>query len=454
MQKIEIFGFGPITKCSVEVSDFMILTGPQASGKSTLAKSIFFFKNLKNILFEQLGNRYPLTELMEFREKFRIEDREKPALYRMFVNAVRSNFIQVFGLTSPLKDLAILKYQYSEEASISISLSYDYIDVDLSENFRDFLEKLPGIFRWLHSETVEIEESELIIAWRDALLSAKEKIDLFFDDRYEAVYIPAGRSLITVLGNQLAEVYARLSDDQKSSMDYCTKNYIERIMGMKSSLGQGVEQRVFHLEQTTGIKVDEELLEEVSSRIREILQGEYRVVGEDERLQIGEGRYVSINFASSGQQEAVWILNLLFHYLLHRKNACFIIEEPESNLFPNTQKLMTEMIALARNGGQNRMLITTHSPYILGTINNLLYADKIASCVDGQKLEEVVPLRNRLSFRDLSAFFIERGKVISCVDEAEQQICSEVIDGASDRINRDYDEMIALKNGGGTPACF
>lgn len=391
---------------------------------------------------------------MEFQGKVRLGGQEKPSLYEMFVNAVRSNFIRVFGLTLPLKEPARLEYWYSEEVFIGMDLSHDYIEVNLSKTILDFLEKLPEFFWWTRSETVVIEENELIFAWRDALLSAKEKIDLFFDDRYEAVYIPAGRSLITVLGNQLAEVYARLSDDQKSSMDYCTKNYIERIMGMKSSLRQSVEQRVFHLEQTTGVKVDEELLEEVSSRMREILQGEYRVVGEDERLQISEGRYVSINFASSGQQEAVWILNLLFHYLLHRKNACFIIEEPESNLFPNTQKLMTEMIALARNNGQNRMLITTHSPYILGTINNLLYADKIAPFVDGRKLEEVVPSKNRLPFRDLSAFFIEGGRVVSCVDEVENQICNEVIDGASDQINRDYDEMIALTNGGGTPVCF
>ena len=54
MQKIKIFRLGPIKDCEVDISNFMILTGPQASGKSTLAKSIFFFKNIKNILFEQI----------------------------------------------------------------------------------------------------------------------------------------------------------------------------------------------------------------------------------------------------------------------------------------------------------------------------------------------------------------------------------------------------------------
>ena len=46
MQKNKIFRLGPIKDCEVDISNFMILTGPQASGKSTLAKSIFFFKNI------------------------------------------------------------------------------------------------------------------------------------------------------------------------------------------------------------------------------------------------------------------------------------------------------------------------------------------------------------------------------------------------------------------------
>ena len=38
------------------------------------------------------------------------------------------------------------------------------------------------------------------------------------------------------------------------------------------------------------------------------VDGEYRNVNGEERLQVSEDRYVKINFASSGQQEAVWIL--------------------------------------------------------------------------------------------------------------------------------------------------
>ena len=48
MERIVINKLGPIGHCDVEINDFMVFTGPQASGKSTIAKSIFFFKNIKN----------------------------------------------------------------------------------------------------------------------------------------------------------------------------------------------------------------------------------------------------------------------------------------------------------------------------------------------------------------------------------------------------------------------
>lgn len=82
----------------------------------------------------------------------------------------------------------------------------------------------------------------------------------------------------------------------------------------------------------------------------------------EERLQLENGKYVRINFASSGQQEVVWILNVLFYYLLNNKKIYFIIEEPESHLFPNAQKLIAEFIALVQKGGKVRYSLLLTAP--------------------------------------------------------------------------------------------
>ena len=62
-----------------------------------------------------------------------------------------------------------------------------------------------------------------------------------------------------------------------------------------------------------------ELLGHAIELVKQILKGEYRNVDGEERLQVSQNRYVKINFASSGQQEAVWILNVLFYSLLKGK---------------------------------------------------------------------------------------------------------------------------------------
>lgn len=111
-----------------------------------------------------------------------------------------------------------------------------------------------------------------------------------------------------------------------------------------------------------------------------------------------------------GSKEAVWILNVVFYYLLNNRKSFFIIEEPESHLFPNAQKLITEFISLAKNDG-NKVLLTTHSPYILGTINNMLYANRISKQVDQGVLGDIMPPSKWLDFKNLAAYYVDAGSI-------------------------------------------
>lgn len=46
MQRLEIRLLGPVSECNIEIRDYLVFTGAQASGKSTIAKSIFFFNGV------------------------------------------------------------------------------------------------------------------------------------------------------------------------------------------------------------------------------------------------------------------------------------------------------------------------------------------------------------------------------------------------------------------------
>ncbi|MFM7887496.1 MAG: AAA family ATPase [Pseudanabaena sp.] len=60
MQKIIIKNFSAIAYAEIEIKKVLILIGEQASGKSTIAKLIYFFKSLKDDLFIQI---YPNTNI-------------------------------------------------------------------------------------------------------------------------------------------------------------------------------------------------------------------------------------------------------------------------------------------------------------------------------------------------------------------------------------------------------
>ena len=55
-QKIIIKNFGPIEDVEMEIDDFTIFIGPQTSGKSTIAKSVFFFLSLRDDMIVMLSN--------------------------------------------------------------------------------------------------------------------------------------------------------------------------------------------------------------------------------------------------------------------------------------------------------------------------------------------------------------------------------------------------------------
>lgn len=426
MEKLVINKLGPIKHCELEINDFMVFTGPQASGKSTIAKSIFFFKNVRNLLYMQISKRI-----------FGDSDVLKMSTEKRLLREIRSNFLQTFGTTWCMDHDMAMEYSYTDTIYIKICLKNDpvthnYIWIDLSEQLTKFLNLYDHIS--IDKLIQERNTGEL-----------KKDIDTFFENGEEVIYIPAGRSMMTLFSSQLMFMYSVMNDDQKRSLDYCTQNYLERIMQLKPSFSSSVQELIKNKIELTDIRIDRENLQQCAELMKQILQGEYRTVNGEERLQVADDRYVKINFASSGQQEAVWILNVVFYYLLNNKKSYFIIEEPESHLFPNAQKLITEFISLAKNSG-NKILLTTHSPYILGTINNMLYANRISKIVDKMALGKIISPLKWIRFEKLTAYYVENGKIRSCMDEEFEAIDNEVIDSASDVINADYEKMVELRH--------
>lgn len=80
----------------------------------------------------------------------------------------------------------------------------------------------------------------------------------------------------------------------------------------------------------------------------------------------------------------------------------FIVEEPEQNLFPMTQRaLLNYMVAAINHGKNHRLLITTHSPYVLNQLNLLFKAYDTK-----HQVEEA-----SLNYDDTGVYAIENGEL-------------------------------------------
>lgn len=421
MSVLKIHHLGPITDCEINIKDFTILTGPQDSGKSTVAKAIFFFRTAKQDFYDQLTT-FSADEYHSTLEK----DLKK---------RLRSKFIQIFGTSWAMPQDMRISYEFSHWVTISVYLSEDryrnqrnFVDFEFDEKIRDFIEKYKDY------EKVQWDE--------DRLQSLKAELAQLFSDPYEIVYVPAGRSMITLLSDQLTEM---LAGETIHTLDYCMRSYIRTIVSTRRKIGRGLEELLDTTLHTTQKKINREALAHLMTRINLILHAHYTYREGEERLILPNGHYVKLNLASSGQQESVWVLNLLYVFLLENKKVFLIMEEPEAHLYPDSQKYIVEALALfARRG--NPVLLTTHSPYILGQLNNQLFAGELESKTDGEeerkRLHAILPADVYLNPDETMAYHVINGVLNNAVDEG--LIRNELIDGVSQVINREMDALIDI----------
>lgn len=417
---------GPVQYCRLPIRQYTVLTGFQASGKSTVAKAIYFFRTLKDDIYQMIQQREYSELIYGLKYDSDQEDSKQYALYTDFEKNVRNRFLSTFGSSYSMDKGMRMSYQYSDDIEITIrleesldSLTPNFVCVEYSPCLRKFLSKPQPTNN------------------REAL---RRELACLFDDPYETVYVPAGRSVLTVLGSQFYYFYSTMDDAQKRLLDGCTRDYLERVMRLRPQFSNGLEGLV---EGKIVPKEKQALYREALDLVGKILKGKYTATDGEERIWVDHKHYVKMNFASSGQQEIVWILNLLVYYLLTEQPVFFIIEEPESNLFPESQKLVIELISMIAGVG-NAVLMTTHSPYVLGTVNNLLYADTVGK-YSMKKTAQVISRCKWIRSESCTAMFMENGSVEDCMDPDLMQIDNSLLDQISHGINEEYDQLFAIE---------
>lgn len=118
--------------------------------------------------------------------------------------------------------------------------------------------------------------------------------------------------------------------------------------------------------------------------------------------------------------------------------AKLFIEEPEQNLFPDSQwelvRKVTGLINSARSSSENNdsfAVLTTHSPYVLNCLSILALASK-AYGRNPEATAEIIDPALILPEGEINGWFINQGRMESIFDQDLSMLLGDRLDGVSD----------------------
>lgn len=156
--------------------------------------------------------------------------------------------------------------------------------------------------------------------------------------------------------------------------------------------------------------------------------------------------YLPLAASASGYQSIIPIQLVLENSHKYYESSSFIIEEPELNLFPDTQKNLINYISSKCTKKDNQLFLTTHSPYVLSSLNNLLFAYKVAQKHPDLEddIANIIPKESWLNPEDFAAYFVADGTVRSIVNPKTGLISENELDGVSENIGDEFDALMEI----------
>jgi hypothetical protein len=440
MQKIIIDHLGAIEHMELELKNFHLLIGEQGTGKSTVAKGIYYIRNIKTRILDYLCHLYDAGQYKEHISK--------KAFYKELDGELTQNFISLFGYSKNLNENLYMKYWFTEDIWIEVTLTgkqqyiikYSPILVrEITDLERDVLE----LYKQKDNDSAAFTTLASASRERSRIYDLiTGKVNTVFEDDKETYYIPAGRSMLTLLSNSRSVMR---NEEDNVNLDLITKRFMLQIDSLAGAFADGiagVHKRYPGSEQNVDV-------EKISEKLIKCLKGDFLFENGREYFVINKENRIPINFASSGQQEVLWLLNQLYILLLKRESAFVIIEEPEAHLYPLVQKEVIEFISYFMNMTNSTVFITTHSPYVLTCVNALYCAGKkIEESPEYKKeVDKILGENKAIMPKEISAYKIDcKGEFVDLIDPEMQEIDTELIDEVSDKINQNYLDLLWLKS--------
>ncbi|UPZ17661.1 AAA family ATPase [Flavobacterium humidisoli] len=438
--RLIVKNFGPLKDIDIEVREMVTFIGAQASGKSTLAKLISIledeeFRNNHNLKFETELEKYNILSYLDLNTfiKYEVLNREITNFNFEYSNNkyLKNSIHQLLSISKNGK----VSYEDTEEALRTLKyIIVSYINllnlIHKNEFYNLFSNQIQKVKFEAHFADKRIKKLKVDnddIDWLLDILERERKIDDYFFllnqlvncfpniFLFDSIYIPSERSFLHLISEN---IFGLINNNVK-------------IPKYLLTIGQEYEKAINTIKELPLSIIDKKI--------------KYKREGKTSYIYHNENEKVDLLESASGLQSIIPIL-LLVEYsktLKEEYNFNFVVEEPELNLYPKAQHELIKYLVKNCLYERKNLILTTHSPFVLASINNLLLAhDK------GQKktkeVNKIIKKESWLNPKNFIAYELKNGKARKIMNDKLGQISENMIDSVSDSFADEFNKLLNL----------
>lgn len=394
MAHIVIKNVGPIKKAELDLNKINVFMGPQSSGKSTIAKIISYCSWYeKNVILTSKLTKDFYKELLEFHN---LEDNYFSET--SYIEYKSNNIHIIF----PGKDVKKLEVK----VSVSIDNVFKNEKIEYIPAERNFV-TIPGIGKYNESRNNVLS---FLYDWFEAkreIIKEKTFIYPIKSLNQNAYYYNQEEDSDNIIIENGTEIKLRNASSGIMSVTplVIAFDYMLHTVYLKKRIKSpfeviNIQSKIDNYDETT------------KERIKKLVDG-------IENLRSYLNKDLPLSFDEQDIDKMQNDLNKALGFDSDYNYSKVIIEEPELSLFPDTQKdLIYYMLSvLNQEEREHQLVLTTHSPYILFSLNNCMMGGLVKDKIPEDKRNEFESFHSWIDPKKVSIYEIHDGGLMPIQDE-------------------------------------
>ncbi|MBK5203609.1 MAG: AAA family ATPase [Prolixibacteraceae bacterium] len=394
--RLIIRNIGAIKDVEINLNKINVFIGEQGSGKSTIAKIISYLSWVGKEIALDYDSEYFLKENV-FYDNF-------VSFHKMEGYFMDNSYIEY---ENPVMKLSYLHSEKIPKIQIIDIKKYKGVKISYIPAERNIVASIPN---WFDVKLPDNNIRSFMSDWEVARKKKNAKEPMKIGSEIKYYYEDSGKRDIVKINEDVALDMTNVASGYQSLIpmyvvfDYVAKSVYEDEKDSVEQINKKKEaQNKILMHYLT--KSFDEPFEKIVSRINKEFKN-IKDIKEDTKDNTKSKYIDALNTAA-----------VLSKQILKVQSSQLIIEEPEQNLYPNTQKkVIYEFLKIIKNSKKEISLtITTHSPYVLYALNNCILGGNVK---DKYKGENLPSQESWIDPDSVSVWQINKGEV-SCIQNKE-----------------------------------